>query len=627
MGFMDSLSKAAKVIGDTVHEGVETVKAKTQELMGQPNATAGGDGIAEWYYLAEGNKREGPVTLLQLREMLTSGKLKPACFVAKAGMPNWQPAEKVAELTAKPPTSSADWYYTKDGKKRIGPVSFSDLQKLVGDGVIQSEDMIMKPGVNKWMPASAFPKLFPSVVPVDAAPVAPAPPPKLKEDAPARPPKSKAAAPPAPPVRLKNLKERKAAHVTDTGVLVRSEFTAIWNGLEQTGLAADELVFFCNTQTRLAASIGESLLNLFASKQTEPPVLHLALTTKEWAVLHVGENEKPVLANRGTFEQLTWSFALVEDGVISSALSFFQSQPQAKAPPADVLTLSAGEGEIPLNLLHGDGLTQLKRTLPRLLLDRVRVYVEEGKCVIAESLLDRIVGDGIAGKEAESLKQHIGAVAQIAVEYQGGHPGFPDKAVGVLQLDSLGLEFFVPETGLSMRLPLSAIRAIQPPRQGRYPRELVERVKSERESALRSLRLAQQGMRSRNAALRMTAKISAQSARQRYAAATLGPAPTNRLGVICVVDDRKFKMVFDAAGPTTEFIDEQASLFSSQSATISDRFGQGVAPPKATAKPVKASAIVGCPRCQARLRADEPGVIECPQCQAKIRVAAEKFKA
>ncbi len=35
--------------------------------------------------------------------------------------------------------------------------------------------------------------------------------------------------------------------------------------------------------------------------------------------------------------------------------------------------------------------------------------------------------------------------------------------------------------------------------------------------------------------------------------------------------------------------------------------------------------VVGCPRCQSKLRAKKPGIIQCPKCQAKVRVADSLF--
>lgn len=54
---------------------------------------------AVWYY-ADGDKEQGPVTLAQLKGLLTSGKIQPDDLVWKDGLDDWMPAEEVPELKA-----------------------------------------------------------------------------------------------------------------------------------------------------------------------------------------------------------------------------------------------------------------------------------------------------------------------------------------------------------------------------------------------------------------------------------------------------------------------------------------------------------------------------------------------
>lgn len=51
----------------------------------------------EWFY-AKGGQQQGPVTLLNLQELIRSGALDPADLVWRQGMPDWLPASSIPEL-------------------------------------------------------------------------------------------------------------------------------------------------------------------------------------------------------------------------------------------------------------------------------------------------------------------------------------------------------------------------------------------------------------------------------------------------------------------------------------------------------------------------------------------------
>ena len=53
-----------------------------------------------------------------------------------------------------------EWFYTKDGKARLGPVSSAELQALAKSGQLLPTDKICKPGMNQWTAANAVKGLF-----------------------------------------------------------------------------------------------------------------------------------------------------------------------------------------------------------------------------------------------------------------------------------------------------------------------------------------------------------------------------------------------------------------------------------------------------------------------------------
>jgi TM2 domain-containing membrane protein YozV len=58
-----------------------------------------------WYY-AKNNERRGPVTLAELRSLITKGGLQPSDLVWSEHLPGWVPAKKVGELYPQQPADS-----------------------------------------------------------------------------------------------------------------------------------------------------------------------------------------------------------------------------------------------------------------------------------------------------------------------------------------------------------------------------------------------------------------------------------------------------------------------------------------------------------------------------------------
>jgi hypothetical protein len=70
-----------------------------------------------------------------------------------------------AEEFEPPPTAEAappkrEWYYTKDGRTRVGPVATDQLRKLVESRALLPTDMVMKEGMRLWLPAAKIKGLF-----------------------------------------------------------------------------------------------------------------------------------------------------------------------------------------------------------------------------------------------------------------------------------------------------------------------------------------------------------------------------------------------------------------------------------------------------------------------------------
>jgi hypothetical protein len=56
---------------------------------------------------------------------------------------------------------SAKWFYTRDDKTKLGPISFAQLQALAKSGQLRTTDMGQQAGLSRWMPAGQIAGLFP----------------------------------------------------------------------------------------------------------------------------------------------------------------------------------------------------------------------------------------------------------------------------------------------------------------------------------------------------------------------------------------------------------------------------------------------------------------------------------
>ena len=55
-----------------------------------------------WYYALGGTEKNGPVTEVELRNLLADGKIKPTDLIWSDGMSNWVPASSLAEAQTPP---------------------------------------------------------------------------------------------------------------------------------------------------------------------------------------------------------------------------------------------------------------------------------------------------------------------------------------------------------------------------------------------------------------------------------------------------------------------------------------------------------------------------------------------
>ncbi|MBY0524632.1 MAG: GYF domain-containing protein [Gemmataceae bacterium] len=166
-----------------------------------------------WFY-ARNKKKLGPVTRAQLEQLAASGTLTPGDMLLEEGTRKWLVAATLPGLFPAPPPvpapvppapprangppappaqddspptitwtgplteepKSGGWYYARN-KKKVGPIPREQLETLANSGQLLREDMVLREGSTKWVPAGSVDDLFPQVtvseLTMDPAPAAP----------------------------------------------------------------------------------------------------------------------------------------------------------------------------------------------------------------------------------------------------------------------------------------------------------------------------------------------------------------------------------------------------------------------------------------------------------------------
>lgn len=70
--------------------------------------------------------------------------------------------------------AGGDWFYVKD-KKKVGPVAMDDIKQLVAAGQLMPSDVIIKTGMQKWLPIHGVMDLMPAKPPAPVPAPAPSP--------------------------------------------------------------------------------------------------------------------------------------------------------------------------------------------------------------------------------------------------------------------------------------------------------------------------------------------------------------------------------------------------------------------------------------------------------------------
>jgi GYF domain 2 len=120
-----------------------------------------------WYYQNQGGA-VGPVSAAELRFLLATKKID-ASTLARGDDGDWVPANTIDELSDRVERAGvrdvldhqeAVWHLSGKDQKKLGPVSRDVLEEMACEGRLEPDDLIWKPGMAAWVPASQVAGLF-----------------------------------------------------------------------------------------------------------------------------------------------------------------------------------------------------------------------------------------------------------------------------------------------------------------------------------------------------------------------------------------------------------------------------------------------------------------------------------
>jgi hypothetical protein len=131
----------------------------------------------EWYYETE-TGIIGPLSAAELKELIEQSRvLRTVVRIRKGEDGPWLPAERIqcapepvkeTEPIANASSGPAEWYFSGQDRRKMGPVSWSELSEMASQGKLQPDDQVWRPGMALWVPLSQRLDL-PGVVSVSVA--------------------------------------------------------------------------------------------------------------------------------------------------------------------------------------------------------------------------------------------------------------------------------------------------------------------------------------------------------------------------------------------------------------------------------------------------------------------------
>ncbi len=445
----------------------------------------------------------------------------------------------------------------------------------------------------------------------------------------------------------------------------------------------------CKTSLRLPqapAAVPSLQVSAASSAPASPPPPPAA----NWHFLKNGQQQGPVTAEqlRGLIApaDLVWKEGLPQWVPASTVPNLLPSKAAPPPPPPTPKEIALKKPTSSLGFL--DNLTQkltekIKDTFQSVPGPQQQQATPAPPPAAVQPLVSPVPSPSTASSPPQAATSPVPsaqpqAFAEVKATYRGGHPDFSEVATGSLQMADEGIEFTPNEDAKpKIKVIYAKIANILEPQKGEFPASMLEGAAMQKKAGSwlgYAAGMAGAAVPDYGGVVAGVGKTVAGSVKEN---AALGPPPKNRLTVVMLEEGVKYRILFDMGGATREELEAQAQTFWNKSAKVRGRFGKSAASTLKVAAPTGEVAssqvnalkqlkelldlgilsqeefdqkkaallsqtetqsqsvaqgtaplpvIVGCPKCQGKIRAKQPGIIQCPKCQTKIRVDKSRFE-
>jgi hypothetical protein len=126
-----------------------------------------------WYYQSESGV-VGPVSSAELKRVVEQGVIRSSTLIRRGEDGAWFPSEGIqVELDAAVGTGAGpeacEWYFMLQGKRKMGPVTWSVLAEMLKRGKLAPSDLVWKLDMAAGVPASEVPGLVQTAAPAPPA--------------------------------------------------------------------------------------------------------------------------------------------------------------------------------------------------------------------------------------------------------------------------------------------------------------------------------------------------------------------------------------------------------------------------------------------------------------------------
>jgi hypothetical protein len=115
-------------------------------------APASGAAGAKVWFWGKGGVKNGPFTAAEMRGLYGTKQIASDTLVWRAGLPRWVHLSNAAQFT-----NLVQWFYGHGGRK-VGPVTALQIRQLVQARSLTNTILVWRAGLAKWAPLRTLPE-------------------------------------------------------------------------------------------------------------------------------------------------------------------------------------------------------------------------------------------------------------------------------------------------------------------------------------------------------------------------------------------------------------------------------------------------------------------------------------